>query len=114
MYYNITEDKVAISLKQGTYKDRFFITFSENNTLGINEDDFDNVSITSNQNHIEIQSKTAKIKNVIIYNTLGQEISNFTNSTNEISIEKDNYRKGLYLITILTEKGTFTKKIMIN
>ncbi|MBI9036766.1 MAG: T9SS type A sorting domain-containing protein [Bacteroidales bacterium] len=54
-------------------------------------------------------SSTNKIKNVAIYNFVGQKLY----SGNDVKIYTDNFKSGIYIIKVETNEGTITEKITI-
>ena len=50
------------------------------------------------------------MKEVLIYNSLGQMVK----KSNQIKVDTLNLDKGIYFITIETEQGKSTKKLIIN
>ncbi|WP_082333654.1 T9SS type A sorting domain-containing protein [Mangrovimonas sp. TPBH4] len=60
-------------------------------------------------------SQGTNLKNVFIYNVLGQRILAKTNlNNNEANIVLTSVEKQSYIILVESSKGVFTKKIMIN
>ncbi|MCH3885551.1 T9SS type A sorting domain-containing protein [Tenacibaculum aquimarinum] len=118
-FYNLSET-VELNLPVGIYSDRFFITFQESAVLEINETLFENTLVYFETKTKELVVKTIEnneIKKVILYNLLGQKITSHTNNSQqnlETRIKTNNLSKAVYLVNINTNKGSFSRKIIIN
>lgn len=55
-----------------------------------------------------------QIKSILIYNNIGMEIQQVLSYKNEEKIDVSNYKKGVYFILIKTNKGNFSKKLVVN
>jgi hypothetical protein len=51
---------------------------------------------------------------VIMYSTLGQNLSNFTLNEANTSIDLSSLKKGIYLLKFQTNNGSFVKEIIKN
>jgi len=91
------------------------------NSLGVDENSFTGdiqvYPIPSKNNIITIEAKsTIDLKDLSIYNTLGQKLSNITIHRNDdkIEIDMNDTPKGIYHLYIKKEGGkSFTKKIIL-
>lgn len=61
--------------------------------------------------HIE---STSEISEITLYNSLGQKVYHSLVQTKNMSISTENFASGIYYISIGTQKGVVTKKIVIN
>ncbi|MDB2385268.1 Ig-like domain-containing protein [Polaribacter sp.] len=116
--YNLTNDGlVQLNLEQGVYEKRFYITFSES-VLSV--DDELNLSletfIDNNTNEIVIKNlNDISIKEVSLYNILGQEVGSFKNIENTLEnrLPFTKIPAGIYIINIKTENTIISKKVII-
>ncbi|WP_439127438.1 T9SS type A sorting domain-containing protein [Polaribacter sp.] len=119
-YYQLLGNKIELNLIKGSYKERFFMTFSEEKSLSITDNIINDATIYYDTNNEEVTIRlknNAIFKTVNIYTLLGQEIKNW--SANKKDIYKTNISlgtrsKGVYIVKVATNKGTISKKILIN
>jgi trimeric autotransporter adhesin len=121
IYHNIKSQIFQINLPAGVYENRFSLRFSSGNAL--NNNDFESVSgitIAHSQSNdilnINNQSTDTIIKNIVLYNTIGQKIKswnaeNVTQSNMEIPVS--GIGTGAYIVKVITDKGTISKKILL-
>ncbi len=82
-------------------------------TTGITEiDELTGVAIVQNDGDIQIFSPTSTAQAMIL-NINGQVVWN-SSFRNETEFQTNNLSAGVYLISVATQKGKFTKKILIN
>lgn len=119
-YYLLDENPKEINLTKGSYTDRFFVTFSKQNSLSVEDNNpLDNelsVFMDSNAEQVVIKNKTLiKINKVELFNLLGQKIKTFKNidNTTENRLEVKKLPTSVYIINLETEKGKLSKKIVI-
>ncbi len=83
--------------------------------VGIDESSKDRLEIFPNPAHDYINvSSTTQLKQVSITNHIGQEVyseKHFNNTS--VKINTSNYESGLYILSIKTDKGTATQKVVI-
>ena len=115
--YNL-ENKITISLTQGIYEDRFYISFSST-TLGLDDELLkQNVSVFFNNTTKEIQiSKKTDIiiQSVELYNIIGQKVKNWkklNQNLKEITLPINSVSNAVYIIKVNTSKGKISKKII--
>jgi len=115
--YNL-ENKITISLTQGIYEDRFYISFSST-TLGLDDEILkQNVSVFFNNTTKEIQiSKKTDIiiQSVELYNIIGQKVKNWkklNQNLKEITLPINSVSNAVYIIKVNTSKGKISKKII--
>ncbi|WP_347174419.1 choice-of-anchor L domain-containing protein [Polaribacter uvawellassae] len=117
--YNL-KNTVTISLTQGVYEDRFYISFSTT-ALGLDDELLkQNISVFFNNTtkEIQISKKTdITIQSVELYNIIGQKVeswSNFNQNLKEIKLPINAISNAVYIIKISTTNGKLTKKIIYN
>jgi len=111
---------VALTINPGTYQDRFYISFSPK-TLGT-DDQILNQEVAIYYNGQSKEVKVLRKSNIIvhqieIYNLLGQKVkklSSFNQNNKEISLSTNSLRTAVYIVKISTDKGTISKKLVIN
>ena len=119
-YYTLSNTPQEIVLPEGSYSDRFYITFSEQVVLSLEDTNPLNkelaVFMDAAANELVIQnSKLVQIKKVTIYNLLGQEIKLFKDLENitEHRLLVNKLSSTVYIINIETAQGSISKKIVI-
>ena len=63
-------------------------------------------------NQLVIDLTQYKVNNIIIYDYMGKQIKNHCTNTSDIVIDVSDLAKGMYLISINTDKGNITKKFI--
>lgn len=118
IYYDITKNPATVNLSAGTYNTRFELTFQTDKALGIGENDLPESMIIVYNNEIKkklfiTKNQSVDIKEVSIYNIVGQQLSTFKKLADGNTIEIPfNVQSGVYLIKIITDKGVVSKKII--
>jgi hypothetical protein len=54
------------------------------------------------------------LKSVVVYNAIGQQVLHLNPDQKELQIATTKFSKGVYFITLNTEKGSSTLKIIKN
>jgi hypothetical protein len=118
IYHSIKNANFQINLPAGTYEDRFSLRFS-NGLLGIDANQTDNgISIIHSQGNSMINIKNESqntINSVSLINMVGQIISTWkidNDNQENIELPVSNLMSGTYIVKVMTEKGTLTKKII--
>jgi len=119
IYHNLRDRAYGVTLPAGEYLDRFEITFSNQNTLGIN----DNIEATKLDVYYTNAKKSItlinplyqEVKSIDILNTLGQVIHRFNNipKLNHTEIKLITLSSGAYIIKLNTQEGTVSKKVLV-
>ncbi|SFF34815.1 LamG-like jellyroll fold domain-containing protein [Flavobacterium xueshanense] len=118
IYYDITKNPATVNLSAGTYNTRFELTFQTDKALGIGENELLESMIIVYNNEIKkklfiTKNQSIDIKEVSIYNIVGQQLSTFKKLADGNTIEIPfNVQSGVYLIKIITDKGVVSKKII--
>jgi len=119
IYYSL-ENQVSLVLEKGTYSNRFYVAFKEEEALSIGQVDLEQSLIIyadhSKRELLVHANKEFNILSVIIYDLLGlkmfkSELKNSLNSSQKISIEA--LSPGVYVVQVRTNKGMISKKILI-
>jgi hypothetical protein len=120
MYHDIKSQAFQINMPEGTFENRFFLTFLNPTALGANENELPyGVGVTHTQidNMVNINNELAEvaIKSVSLYNLLGQQvitwdIKNQNQTVMHLPIKR--LSTGGFILKIITDKGDITKKIL--
>ncbi|WP_298880925.1 T9SS type A sorting domain-containing protein [uncultured Polaribacter sp.] len=123
MFYPLSkETPIILDLEKGTYSDRFYLTFNNkgNSTLNTEENILNTrlaVFMNNKDNEITIQNLNNLIINKLeLFNILGKRINVWNDLKNEsqYKFKVQELSSSIYVIKISTEKGVFTKKIIID
>ena len=119
MYHNLKDNNYEVYLNAGIYSNRFEITFQNSQSLlGIENAEENDLQVyfSNEKQSIIIHNPALKtIKSIDIYNILGQSVFNFNKKTSENYLEyKTKHIKiGAYIVKMMTEEGTLSKKVII-
>lgn len=129
IYTKINDGNFQLNIDAADYLNRFFIAFKGAEVI---EPPIDNIEISSaptivnttvkylnNSNEIYIQvPNTVNVKQVHIFNILGQienSMNNFnSNTSSEIKIPLGIISNGVYIIKVETNTSTINRKILVN
>lgn len=117
--YSLTDGSATIQLATGTYSDRFVITFQ---AKALSTED---IALEENtQVYFDGMSKELVINNtsnsllqkVTLYNILGQKVAdwNIQNNQGEHRLKIGKLPTTIYIVQLKSDKGNFSKKIVIN
>jgi len=117
--YHDLKDPMELQIPNGTYKDRFFITFGS--TLSVDDNDVLNTDlrlfVDQNTDEIVIKNLTnLNIKKVELYDILGQKIKTWKSldSSPENRLKTTSLSAGVYIVNVTSEKGKSSKKIVFD
>ena len=119
-YYTLSTTPIELDVPVGTYNDRFYITFTNQNALStenVNPLSKEvNVYLDNSSKEIVIEnSNLLEIKKVEVYNLLGQKVKTFKNletaTVNRLKTSK--LPTMVYIINLETENGKLSKKVII-
>jgi len=114
--------KVNITLDMGTYSERFFLTFENQQTLSDNNDVFmveNSLKIFSNflNNEIVVEKNIdLSVDQLSLYMIDGQNVQkwNIKDQLQTMKLKlKKSINSGLYIIKVNTDKGVFSKKLLV-
>ncbi|QRM89975.1 choice-of-anchor D domain-containing protein [Lacinutrix sp. WUR7] len=116
-YSNLRNGDFEIDLPAGAYLDRFEITFTDQ-ALSIEESEIYNLEAyfaNDIDSMIINNPKNIQIDQAKIINMLGQEVYSYDEATNEsyIALKTKNLSSGAYIITLKTEIGKISKKVLV-
>ncbi len=117
-FYNISKNVVSLTLDAGTYQDRFFVTFGNESTLGVEDLALNQVLVyfDNGSSDVVIRKNNVSIQNATLFNVLGQKAHYWKSvkDGDEIRLPIKGISNGIYMININTDKGVVSKKIFIN
>lgn len=123
LYTDTTHDLRAndfnVTLPAGTINDRYALVFSPENPLSINEEILQNgITIYNDTETKEIvitNNTDIQLEGIEIHSILGQKIISLQEGMNQDSIRIPIHDKasGIYIISISSEKGKISKKLVI-
>ncbi len=120
LYHDLRNTAYDIYLVAGEYLDRFEITFSNQDSLGLDDNDLNvfDVNYTNSIESIVIMNpRLESIKSVELYSILGQSIyeNNEVETKSYVELEVKDLSAGTYIIKIQTENNSIiSKKVLIN
>jgi hypothetical protein len=120
-YFEINDEAFQILLDPNDYLGRFYITFTTESSLSIDDEVFAKTIINYLNNTQEIYIKTpnvSAIKNVQLINMIGQEIQNWDNIqafelNGAVRIPVTNIPDGSYIIKVSSDKTTNSVKAIV-
>ncbi|OAD45843.1 Ig-like domain-containing protein [Polaribacter atrinae] len=118
--YDLTSDKITLTLDKGKYTDRFVLAFTPSSTLNIENEILDAYTniYADNENHQIVISKNneVEINKVEMFDILGKKVSIWNikeqKDTHQLEIKKQ-IPTGVYIVKMNTNKGTINKKVVI-
>jgi hypothetical protein len=119
-YTNVINNTFTIVLNEGTYNDRFEITFRKQNVLHTETISIRDFIVFENktQSQLEILNpKRLNINKVMLYDVSGKEILNKTINTSKDKtvISTKHLSAGMYVVSIkITDNQTLNKKVIIS
>ncbi|MFE3870469.1 LamG-like jellyroll fold domain-containing protein [Flavobacterium sp. ZS1P70] len=118
VYYDITEKAADVNLPVGTYNTRFELAFQTDKSLAVRQNELSESMLMVYNNEIKkklfiSKNQAIDIKEVSIYNIVGQQLSTLKKVPNVDTVEIPfNLQSGVYVIKIITDKGVISKKIV--
>ncbi|WP_323789520.1 LamG-like jellyroll fold domain-containing protein, partial [Psychroserpens sp.] len=121
VYHNLRTSDFEVNLAIGDYFNRFFVTFSSEDTLSTSEEIQSQTIINYLNASHEIYVKTnnvSEVKKISLINILGQEIQIWNRPANyivdsSIRIPVKQLSEGTYIIKVQTNNSTFNSKVVI-
>ncbi|MDT7831566.1 T9SS type A sorting domain-containing protein [Flavobacteriaceae bacterium S356] len=117
--YHDLKDPIELQIPNGSYKDRFYITFGS--TLSVDDNNVLNTDLNlfvdQNTDEIVIKNFTnLNIEKVELYDILGQKIKTWKSldSSPENRLKTTSLSAGVYIVNVTSEKGKSSKKIVFD
>jgi plastocyanin len=91
------------------------ISITDNDPVGVATSKAGVVNMYPNPSSSQVIIKADEtLQQVIVYNTLGQEINNISAvNANEMTLEVSEFAKGIYNVRVITTKGETTQRLMV-
>ena len=117
-YTPINQFNYQYHLGSGDYLNRFYLTFTEDNSLSITEQTLDNIVVKYLMAPDEIYIKTplgVTTQKVELVDLLGQVVQTWenTNPSNELRFRLTHISESHYVVKVQTSSGTVRKKITV-
>lgn len=119
-YTNLQEEAYKVNLPAGTFENRFSLRFSTGAALSTEDNLWNGLQITHAQSTQVVTIKNnalqVNINGVELYNLLGQKINSWSlNNQNqeEINLKVNTSASGTYLVKVMTNRGSISKKIVL-
>ncbi|AXG68670.1 concanavalin A-like lectin/glucanases superfamily protein [Kordia sp. SMS9] len=118
--HNLRESDFQVSIALGETNDKYSLVFKPENALSINnailEEGIIMYTDTKTDELVITNNTNFALKSIDMHTLLGQQISTITEGVDEktIRIPIDNVASGIYVISIYSEGGKISKKLVIN
>ncbi|GAA4975327.1 T9SS type A sorting domain-containing protein [Algibacter aquimarinus] len=119
-YTDIKNNEFTANITEGVYNNRFEITFSQSNSLDIEESFIESIEIFQNNKSSKLKiynPESLNIKTLTLFDVNGKQVINDNNVTNKKkhTYSTRNFSDGLYIVKITDDNNQiFTKKIIIS
>ncbi len=114
--HNLSNSDYSFTSQTGEFKERFEIVFKANN-LSNNDiiDDKNTISIIQlDNNRIQFNTQTSKIKSISIYSLLGQQVYSLKGNSKSQTYTLSNLKNTVYIAKITLNNGSIdSKKIIV-
>ncbi|MEO6346989.1 MAG: LamG-like jellyroll fold domain-containing protein, partial [Aquaticitalea sp.] len=117
-YHDLRQSTFNFNLPGGDYLDRYEIVFKDPTALGLSEKEFSQLDIHYTidlESLILLNPTLEKVKSIELFNILGQsvystkKIENATYSEYKVK----NLKTGTYIVKMITEMGSISKKVLV-
>jgi|GEM_PF-4985129 len=111
--HNIGIDSLGNIIRNAGFKIK---VHNANSPSGVSQTPETNVAVFPNpaSGVFQIANTNYKVSNIEVYNVLGECIHQHIGTFSNLQIDLSNQPNGIYFLKIKTEKGTISKKIIIN
>tara|TARA_R110000751_G_scaffold305198_1_gene421387 strand:+ start:23350 stop:25203 length:1854 start_codon:yes stop_codon:yes gene_type:complete len=114
--HNLSDANFNVNLPIGNHLDRYSLVFVPQNSLSTTDQTLSNLTVfyDGNKNVVVNNKDRMQLKNITIYNVLGQEILRLNdniNISNRVQIPF-NQSQGIYFVKVVTTTGELTQKII--
>jgi len=116
-YTQINNTSFTANMPSGEYLDKYYIAFLEP-SLSLNENNLQEeaeIKYLSNTKELYINTNNSYIKQVSLHSLLGQEVFSLKDiNSNKLRILLDFIKTDFNIVTIITDNGSVSKKIIIH
>ena len=119
IYHNIVDEVFEANIPQGTFNDRFEITFNQN-ALAVNSNNANTFDVhQNNENQLlnVLNPNMIDIYEIALYDIAGKQIfkNNAVEAKNKHQIDTSRLSEGIYIVKIKSTSNTdFAQKIIVN
>ncbi len=95
----------------------FTVCVTDSTIVGLNDNVLANaVNAYPNpvRDYLTLDFGTEEITNIIIYDILGNNVDEFTNSQKQTVLNVSNYQNGTYFVKLISKNGVATKRIVVS
>ena len=117
-YHNLREGDFTFFLPAGEHLNRFELTFSQGDSLGVEENELNTIDVYYNietESIVFFNPNFKDVKSIELYNVIGQKITSIENISeldySEYKVK--NLSTGTYIIKIDTLSGLISKKVLV-
>lgn len=114
--HNLLDSDYTFTSATGTYENRFEIVF-QNETLGVNDESYDNAltirEISENEIQFNANGNQHQIETIALYNMQGQLVYKTIINDNNTTLNIYNLSTGTYIAEVKLDNGKVVKKKMI-
>lgn len=117
-YHNIKQNDYVFNLPAGSYLDRYELTFQDNSVLTVNENELTALEFyyeNTSESLVIVNPTLRNIKSIEMFNIMGQSICTIRpiDSAAYSEYELKNLSTGAYIVKVITENGTTSKKVLV-
>jgi hypothetical protein len=112
---NLSEEAYAFTSEKGTFHGRFTLQFEGDVVLGSNDNLLESVSVFPNPTGgiLNIVSAMDPITAIEVFDMRGRKLANvLVNAQENYALDISEFETAVYFITITTETGSFTKRVV--
>ena len=118
LYHDLRTSDYAFYLNSGTHLERLEIVFSPGEALSIDDNELSVIDVhysNASESIVLVNPTFKEVKSIEMYNILGQSIYKIDNvaTTDYSEFKADALSNGTYIIKINTNKGTISKKVLV-
>jgi len=112
---NLSQEAYAFSSEKGTFHNRFMLQFEGDIVLGTNENTLESISMFPNPTRdvLNVYSPTSRISKITVHDVQGRVVNESAHSNvNSVQLDLSVLKSAIYFVTITTEEGTLTKRVV--
>ncbi|MEZ4803440.1 MAG: LamG-like jellyroll fold domain-containing protein [Gelidibacter sp.] len=118
LYHNLRQSEYIFNLPAGSYLDRYEITFQDGAALGVEDNELAGLDVYYANNFeslVLVNPNIIKIKSIEMFNVIGQSVMTIKpiENSNYSEYKVKNLSAGTYIVKLITENGTTSKKVLV-